>query len=100
MKSEFVMFGAIIPVVQQILNCTIDRSIGSQPESVILGDLTISDLAMDVPANWSGRNIEDYLIKLREGQATLVRATRDFLKMNQRKRAADGREMRQEVTKF
>jgi hypothetical protein len=30
----------------------------------------------------------------------LVRATRDFLKKNQRKRAADGREKCQEVTKF
>jgi hypothetical protein len=49
-------------------------------------------LAMDVPTNWSGRNVEDYLVKLREGQATLVRVTREFLKKNQRKRAADGRE--------
>ena len=68
-----------------------------QPARVILGDLTTSDLAMDVPANWSGRNVEDCLAKLR---ATLVRATREFLKTNQRKRAADGREKRQEVTKF
>ena len=59
---------------------------------VILGDLTTSDQAMDVPADGSGRNVDDYLVKLREGQATLVRATRDFLKKNQRKRAADGRE--------
>ena len=29
-----------------------------------------------------------------------MRATRDFSKKNQRKRAADGQEMRQEVTKF
>jgi len=51
---------------------------------------------MDVSADWSGRNVEDYLVKLREGQATLVRATREFLKKNQRKGAADGREERQE----
>ena len=55
---------------------------------------------MDIPAVWSGRNVEDYLVKLREGQTTLVRVTREFLKKNQQKRAADGRENRQEVTKF
>ena len=89
-----------LPLVQRILNYIVDESIGTQPARVILGDLTTSDLAMDVPANWSGRNGEDYLVKLREGQATLIRAIREFLKKNQRKRAADGREKRQEVTKF
>ena len=55
---------------------------------------------MNVPANWFGRNVEDYLVKLREGQATSVSDTRDFIKKNQQKREADGREKRQEVTKF
>jgi len=86
--------------VQQILNYTIDGSIRTQPARVILGDLTTSDLAMDIPADWPGRNVKDYLIKLREDQATLVRATREFLRNNQQKRAADGRKNRQEVTKF
>ena len=89
-----------LPLVQRILNYIIDGSIGTQPARVILGDLQTSDLAMDIPADWSGRNVEDCLVKLREGQATLVRATREFLKKNQRKRASDGREKRQEVTKF
>ncbi len=89
-----------LPLVQRILNYTIDGSIGTQPARVILGDLQTSDLAMDIPADWSGRNVEDCLVKLREGQATLVRATREFLNKNQRKRASDGREKRQEVTKF
>jgi len=66
-----------LPLVQRILNYTVDGSIGTQSARVILGDLTTSDLAMDVPADWSGRNVEDYLVKLLEGQATLVRATRD-----------------------
>ena len=68
MKSEFETFGAII----------------------ISGDLITSDLAMEIPADWPGRNVEDYLVKLREGPATLVRAIREFLKKNKRKRAADG----------
>jgi len=54
---------------------------------------------MNVHAN-CGQNAEDHLVKLQEGQVSLVRDTRDFLKKNQRKRAADGREKRQEVTKF
>ena len=87
--------------MQRILNYTIDGSIGTQPAKVILGDLTTSDLAVDISADWSSLHVEDYLVKLREGQATLVRDTREFLKKNQRKeRAADGREKRQEVTKF
>ena len=86
-----------LPLVQRILNNTINGSIGTQPTRVILGDLTTPDLAMDIPAFW---NAEDYLVNLREGQATLVGATREFLQKNQRKRAADGREKRQEVTKF
>ena len=69
-----------LPLVQRILNYTIDGSIGTQPATVILGDLTTSERAMDVPANWSVRNVEDCLVKLGEGQATLVRATREFLK--------------------
>ena len=74
-----------LPLVQRILNYTVDRSIGTQPARVILGDLTTSDLAMDILANWSGRNGEDCPVKLREGQATSVRATTEFLKKNQRK---------------
>ena len=60
-----------LPLVQRVLNYTIIGSIGTQPARVILGDLTASDLAMDVPANWSGRKVEDHLVKLSEGQATL-----------------------------
>ena len=63
-------------LVQRILFHIIDGSIGTQPERVILGDLTNSKLAMDVPANWCGRNVQNYLVKL---QVTLVRVTRDFL---------------------
>ena len=51
-----------LPLVQRILNYTIDGSIGTQPARVNLGDLTTSDLAMDVPANWSDRNVEDDLV--------------------------------------
>ena len=69
--------------MQRIFNNTIDGSIATQPARVILGDLITSDLAMDIPADWSRRNVEDNLVKLREGQATLARATREFLKKNQ-----------------
>ena len=78
--------------MQQILDNTINGSIGTQPTRVFLGYLTTSDLAMDIPADWSGRNVKDYLVRLREGQATLVWDTGEFLKKNQRKRAAGGRE--------
>ena len=60
--------------------------------AIILGDLTTSDLIIDVLASWSCRNVEDYLFQVRDGQSTLVRATKEFLKKNQRNRATDGRE--------
>ena len=46
---------------------------------------------MDVPSDRTGRKAEDYLVR-RESQAILTRTTQEFVKKNQRKRAADGRE--------
>ena len=37
------------------------------------------DLAMDLPEGTTGRNPEDYLLKLREAQAILVQVTQDYL---------------------
>ena len=54
-----------------------------QSARVIFGDLETSD--------WGGKKVEDYLVRLREAQVTLIKATQEFLKKNQRKRAADGR---------
>jgi len=68
----------------------VDGSIGS-PARVIFGDLETSDIAMDVPSDRTGRKAEDYLVR-RESQAILTRTTQEFVKKNQRKRAADGRE--------
>ena len=63
--------------MQRILNYTVDGSIGTQPVRVILGDVSTSDLAMDMPSNWSGRNVEDHLVQMPEGQV-LIRATGEF----------------------
>ena len=51
-----------------------DGSIGTQP-----------DIALDVPVEWGGRKLDNYLVKLREGQALLIKLTQDYLKKNQRK---------------
>ena len=55
---------------------------------------------MDVPSDWGGKKVEDYLVRLREAQVTLIKATQEFLKKNQRKRAADGRVKSKKVTIF
>ena len=60
-----------------------------QPARVFFGDLETSDIAMGVPSDSDGRKVEDYFVR-REAQATLIRATQEFLKKNQIKRAADG----------
>jgi len=89
-----------LPLVQRIINYTVDGSIGTQPARVIFGDLETSDIAMDVPSDWGGKKVEDYLVRLREAQVTLIKATQEFLKKNQRKRAADGRVKSKKVTIF
>ena len=38
---------------------------------VIFGDMVDSNLAMDLPEGHTGRNPEDYLMKLREAQSIL-----------------------------
>jgi hypothetical protein len=76
-----------LPLVQRIMNYSIDGSIGTQPARVILGDLASEDLAMDLPSDEEGRNIGDYLVKLRDMHALIIKATQHYLEGNQRKRA-------------
>ena len=58
-----------LPLVQRILHYSVDGSTGTQPARVIFEDVETSDIAFDVPVEWGGRKVEDYLVKLREGQA-------------------------------
>ena len=41
---------------------------------------------MDLPASWAHRNVVEYLVKLREAQAALVKRTQMHLRGNQRQR--------------
>ena len=61
-----------LPLVQRIINYTVDGSIGTQPERVIFGDMVDLDLTMDFPEGQTGRNPEDCLIKLREAQSISI----------------------------
>ena len=47
----------------------------------------------------AGKNVEDYLVKLREGQAMLIKSNRDYLKRI-RERSSDGQVTSKKVTKF
>jgi cleavage and polyadenylation specificity factor subunit 1 len=89
-----------LPLVQRILNYTVDGSIGTQPARVILGDLADTDLVMDLPEAWANRNVAEYLTHLRAAQATLIRATQDYLNSNQKKRGRDGGAKSTEVAQF
>ena len=55
---------------------------------------------MDLPRTWEGRNLIDYLAKLREGQSRLIKVTQEFLSKNQRKRTIDGGEKSKKVVDF
>jgi hypothetical protein len=72
------------------MNYTVDGSIGTQPAKVIFGDVGSSDLAMDLPATWAHRSVLDYLVKLREMQAVLIRTTQDYLRKNSRDKPTEG----------
>ena len=72
-----------LPLVQQVINYTVDGSIGTQPARVIFGDMIDSDIAMDLPEGTTARNPEDYLVKLRNAQSILVQNTQDYQKKNQ-----------------
>ena len=89
-----------LPLVQRIMNYTIDGSIGTQPAHVIFGEMVDSDIAMDLPEGTTAQNPEDYLVKLREAQSILIQATQEYLKKNQRKRGVDGGQKEEEVTNF
>jgi hypothetical protein len=89
-----------LPLVQRIINYSIDGSIGNQPARVLLGDLATSDLAMDLPSEWADRNVAGYLVKLREMQALLIWKTQDFLLENQSKRVRFDRTGISEVAQF
>jgi hypothetical protein len=79
-----------LPLVQRIMNYTIDGSIGTQPARVLLGDIAGSELAMAVPQGDERQDSHAFLIKLREAQAILMKTTQDFLRLKQRKRVRDG----------
>ena len=68
-----------LPLAQRIINYSVDGSIGTQPARVIFGDIANCDLAMDLPRTWEGRNLIDYLVKLRDGQARLIKVSQEFL---------------------
>ena len=47
-----------------------------------------------------GQKKEYYVVKLREGQAILIKSTQDYLKKNQTKRSSDGQVKSKKVSKF
>ena len=72
-----------LPLLQRIVNYTIDGSIGTQPACFIFVDMIDSDLAMDLPEGTTTRNPEDYLVgKLREAQSILIQVMQEYLKKN------------------
>ena len=53
-----------LPSIQQILNYSVDGSMGTQSARVIFGDDETSDIVFDVPVEWGDRKVEDYLVNL------------------------------------
>jgi hypothetical protein len=89
-----------LALVQRIMNYTVDGSIGTMPAKVIFGDMTPSDVALDLPLEMKSGNEGDWLRKARDAHAALIKATQKYLVDNQRKRSSDGQVKATEVTQF
>ena len=89
-----------LPLSERIINSSVDGSIATQPTRVIFGNIVNCDLAMDLNKTWESRNLLDHLVKLRDGQAILIKVTQEFLLKNQRKRTIDGGEKANKVVYF
>jgi hypothetical protein len=83
-------WGRYLPLVQRIMNFSIDGSTGTQPARVIFGDMVSEDFALDWPKNQDDRTIGDSLLKLRDMHAVIIKLTQDHLEGNQRKRNSRG----------
>ena len=83
-----------LPLAQRIINYSVDRSIGTQPDRVIFWDME-NGLAEKM-----GRNLIDYLVKLRGGRARQIKVTQEFLSKNQQKWSIDGGEKVNKVVEF
>lgn len=80
-----------LPLVQRIMNYTLDGSIGMQPARVIFGNMLPIQIAMDMPESWQNRSINLYLGALRETQNILIQATQEYLQETRRKRTRSGK---------
>jgi hypothetical protein len=52
-----------LPLVQRIMNYTVDGSTGTQPARVLLGDIAGSELAISVPQGDERRDPHTFLVK-------------------------------------
>jgi hypothetical protein len=85
------LWSRFLPLVQRIINYTVDGSIGTQPARVIFGNMLPMQIAMDLPENWLNRPVQDYLATLRAAQDVLVKATQQYLQEHHRKRTRSGK---------
>jgi hypothetical protein len=89
-RIEFLFILGCSPVLEQIEGHSSIPIGPRMPARVIIGDLAKSDLVMDLPQDWADRSVADYLVRVREAQVILIRKTRDFLDLNQKKQKRTG----------
>jgi hypothetical protein len=77
-----------LPLVQRILNFTIDGSTGTQPARIIFGDMLPLEHAFDTDLPDRPVEVSQYLIELSTAQKALIEASQAYLSANQRRRAA------------
>jgi hypothetical protein len=82
-KSRWSMY---LPLVQRLLNFTVDFSLGESPAKVVFGDMIATNVYVDLAASYDGVLVSDYLKQLKEVQTKLIEASRAHLDEEARKR--------------
>jgi hypothetical protein len=68
-----------LPLIQRLLNFTVDFSIGESPAKVLFGDMIPTNVHIDMMDAYDGVLVSSYLTKLKEAQRRLVKASLIFL---------------------
>jgi hypothetical protein len=75
-----------LPLVQRIINFTVDSSIGTSPQKVIFGDMITSDMSLEVFQSEDATPTSTYLSELKRAQLELIATSRAHLDKEAQKR--------------
>jgi hypothetical protein len=76
----------VLPLVQRILNYSIDGSLGIAPAQIIFGDMLPINISFDMRSENGIVPVTEYLTQLKSKQLSLIQASQSFLSKQAEKR--------------